>query len=319
MGISSITSMDSISAVQMATANLKDHKSKTIQNEITNVQQQMQRLSSKGDLSANEKADERKKLQKEISSLTNELKRHQEELRRSQKRERMMAGLRENDKPEKEKAPESMIQSTESSSDTADQKNVSANEQQTPQQGTVIAQNNDGTVILKGTMEQGKDPVTDTEHKQADGPKEESNAEKEQKTVTGDMVTDTELSAKKMHAMVSADSYLQQASRQGTIVTKTKDGMAILKGEIKQDEKRDVNTERKQAALEKMERQEQRAMEFQFNMLGEANNAIKPATEADTSVKDRIQSSIQNNFYISGLNVPPEEQASQQNFYVSVS
>ena len=77
--------------MQMTSADLKDHKSKNIQNEITEVQQQIQNLSSTEELSANEKADERKKLQKEKSSLDNELKQHQEELLRSQKREAMLA------------------------------------------------------------------------------------------------------------------------------------------------------------------------------------------------------------------------------------
>ena len=63
--------------------------------------------------------------------------------------------------------------------------------------------------------------------------------------------------------MVSADSFLQQADRQGTVVTRTRDGIAVLKGEIKLDEFRNTDTERKQAELKKMEQQEQRETEFQ--------------------------------------------------------
>ena len=65
MGISSITSTNSMSAMQMAAPNLKDQKSKNIQSDITNAQQQMKKLSSKEDLSANEKTNERKKLRSE--------------------------------------------------------------------------------------------------------------------------------------------------------------------------------------------------------------------------------------------------------------
>ena len=74
MGIGGITSANSMSVMQMPSVDLKDHKSKNIQNEITEVQQQLQKLASTEELSANEKADERKKLQKEKSSLDNELK-----------------------------------------------------------------------------------------------------------------------------------------------------------------------------------------------------------------------------------------------------
>ena len=91
MGISSITSANSMSVMQMTGANSKVQKSKSIQNEITNAQQQIRKLSSQEDLSAAEKANERKKLQKEISGLNTELKQHQDELSRSQRREILMA------------------------------------------------------------------------------------------------------------------------------------------------------------------------------------------------------------------------------------
>ena len=95
MGIGSITSTNSMSGMQMITAASTDPKIKNIQNEITDAKQQMQKLSSKEEISANEKASERKKFQKEISDLNTELKQHQEELRKSQKREIMLAELRE--------------------------------------------------------------------------------------------------------------------------------------------------------------------------------------------------------------------------------
>lgn len=85
MGISSITSGNNMSNMHMITATSTEPKIKHVQNEITNMQQKMQKVSSKEELSINEKTDERKKLQKEISSLNIELKQHQEELLRSQK------------------------------------------------------------------------------------------------------------------------------------------------------------------------------------------------------------------------------------------
>ncbi len=122
MGIGSITSTGSMSVMQMTTTDLKDQKSKSIQNEITDVQQQMQKLSSKEELSANEKANERKKLQKEISGLNTELKQHQEELLRSQKREQMLAELREDADPAEKEKSEDKISSNDTSPDTANSK-----------------------------------------------------------------------------------------------------------------------------------------------------------------------------------------------------
>lgn len=111
-----------MSVTQMTAADVKDQKSKNIQSDITTAQQQMQKLSSKDDLSANEIANERKKLQKEISGLNTKLKQHQEELRRSQKREIMMAELLEDKKTVKEETPEDKIRPAETSSETADKK-----------------------------------------------------------------------------------------------------------------------------------------------------------------------------------------------------
>lgn len=305
-----------MSVTQMTASGLKDQKSKSIQSEITNVQQQMQKLSSKEDLTANEKTKEQKKLKKEISSLNTELKQHQEELRRSQKREIMMAQLQEDTEPEKEKKAENITQQTETSADTQD-KNLPADDQQAANQGTVITQNSDGTVILKEAVNQSKSPDTNTENKRTDETKEDGINRIEAETTDNDMAADTNLSVREMHAMVSADSSVKQAGHLGTIVARTRDGIAILKGEINQDEGRGIDTERKKAELEKMQKQEQRAMAFQFSILGDANDTIKSAAETNASLKDNIQTKTENTFYVSGLNTPQEEQTAQQQFYVS--
>lgn len=316
MGIGSISSTNSMSVMQMSLANAKNQKSKNIQNEITDVQRQIQKLSSKEELSAHEKANERKKLQKEISNLNTELKQHQEELRKSQKREIMLAELQNNTEPTKEEKAEDKIQAEDVSSDAADNETLLTSEQQSPNPESVITQNSDGTVVLKQVMNPDNTQNVNAEHKPASETKDDI-AEKESETIDDTAVTDANLSGKEMQAMVSADSSLQQASLQGTIIAKTNDGIAILKGEIKQDEKRNTDTERKQAELERLEKQEQRATVFQFSVLGEANNAMKSAAETNASSKDQTQAA-ENGAYISALNMSQEIQTSQQKFYVSI-
>ena len=323
MGISGISSMNNMSVMQMTPANVKDQKSKNIQNEITDVEQQIQKLSSKQELSVNEKADEKKKLQKEKSSLNTELEQHQQELLRSQKREIMLAGLRENQKPAKEEDAETKVQATEISSDKADEKNLPANEQQPELKETVIAKTSDGTVILKEAIKEaaGQDAnaVTDTEKKQTDEAKKEVTVEKETKAIESDEDEDkeanTSLSNQEMHAMVSANTSAQQADRLGTIVAKTNDGIAILKGEISQDERRGVDTERKQAELEQMEKKAEQAATFQFSVLGDANNAMTSSAETAGA---GVQISAGNNAYAAALNATQKEQA-QQRFQVSIA
>ena len=150
--------------------------------------------------------------------------------------------------------------------------------------------------------------------------KEESADETEAKPTVSDTVTDTGLNHKDMRAMVSADSSVQQANRQGSIVARTRDGIAILKGEIKLDELRGADTERKQAELERMEQKEERAAMFQFSVLGEANNAMKSAAGNVPGATNAAQANAENNAYLNAMKISQEnEQAAQQRFFVSFS
>lgn len=319
MGIGGVTSTNSMSGMQMVTAASTDPKIKNTQNKITDAEQEMRKLSSKEDLSVNEKADERKKLQKEISSLNTELKQHQEELNRAQERKIMLSKLREDDEETKGEKSEDKTRTDTASLDKADEKTLPADERRTGRAETVIAQNSDGTVILKEEMNQAGIRGADTEKKQEDEAGEEDISKQETRAIDSDMDTDASLSRKEMHAMVSADSSVQQAGRLGTVIADTRDGIAILKGEMNQDEKRGLNTERKQAELEKMEKTEQRAAIFQSSLLDGAINTMKSAAETNVNaagINGRAQDNAENNAYISALKISQEEQA-QQRFYVS--
>ena len=324
MGIGSITSTNSMSNMQMITAASTDPKIKNIKNEITDAEQQMHKISSKEELSVNEKTDEQKKLKKEISSLNTKLKQQQEELLRAQKRESMLAELREDKKPAKEEKSEDKVQIQEFSSDKADEKNLPADQQQTNSEGSsVITRNNDGTVVLKAENNQDDTRSVDTAKEQDDEAKEKSISEEETKATASDKAEDTGLSHKEVRAMVSADSSVQQANNQGSVIARTRDGIAILKGEMNQDEKRGIDTERKQNELEKMEKREQRATSFQSSILGEANNTMKSATEtiaAGTNDSTQVYADGNGNAYINALNLSQEDdQTAQQRFYVSFS
>lgn len=320
--------------MQMTTTNISDTKSKSIQKELTDVQQQIQKLSSDEELSVNEKSEEKKKLQKEKSDLSTELKQRQEELGRSQKREIMLAQLQEAQGAPKEEDSDGKIQPEEETSEDELQAKETASEQtaetnlpidtqqsgQSVQPGTVITRNGDGTVILKGTLTQEENAGADTA-KETSGDADETGkavTAAEETNVFGeedDPVEDTGFSNREVNAMLSANVSAQQADRLGTIVTKTTDGIAVLKGEIKLDEQRGVDTERKQAELGQMEKQEQRATAAQFSVLGEANNAMKSAAETDGNA---AQVNADNNAFANAMNASQEEQTQRQ-FYVSIA
>ncbi len=317
MGIGSVTSTNNISNMRMFTAGSSEPRNKSIQNEIINVQQQMQSLSTKEELSVNEKMNERKKLQNELASLNTELKQHQQELRRSQNREIMMAKLRKDSEPATDETAKDKTQADEASPDQADEKRLPADEQQ-KQQGTVILQNRDGVVILKDGLSPDTPNKTEAEAPRTEDAKENEAAEKTPDTADNDTKERTGLSHREIQAMVSADSSLQQAGGLGTVISRTSDGIAILKGEIKQDEMRDTDTGRKQAELKKMEKAQLQAISFQGSLLGEANGAMQSAAGSGaTGKQDAPQVSAEKNAFFNAVKASQEAQTSQQRFYVS--
>lgn len=293
MGIGSVTSMNSsMSGMQMTMARQTDSESKNIQNEITGVQQKMQELSSREELSVDEKENERKKLKMEMSSLNIELKQHQEELSRSRKREIMLAELRkqEDKKPEEDEKSEDKALKENTSTDRAD---------------TNI--NNMPSGIKSDDTDEAKEKDTD---------------EEETKAADSDIGTDTRagLSDKEMNAIVSADTSVRQAGRQGTVIARIRDGIVILKGEINQDKMRGTDTEKKREELEKLEKKEQRARASQFSVLGNASRTMKTSVENMTNGKNnRTQTGAENNAFINAYRLSREDShASQQRFYISI-
>ena len=283
MGIGSVTSTSGMSGMQMTMARSIDLESKSIQNEITGVQQKMTKLSTEEELSVDEKMNERKQLQKEITSLNVELKQRQEELRRSQRREMMMAQLQEEKELSEEEKSEDKIQDEDTSLYKSDEKKL---------------------------------PTDKTQLEEANETKEDM-AEEEAKDIESD--ADTGLSPKKMHAIVSADTSIQRSDRQGTVITRIKGGVVILKGEMNQDEIRGIDTENKQAELQKMEEKEQRARAFQASILGEANSIMKSAAKEDlVGTQDRTKVNTENNVVINAFQLSKEEQASQQSLNISL-
>lgn len=320
MGIGSATSAGRMSVMQMTTANTPDAKSKKIQDDITNIERELQKVSSDAELSYAEKTDERKTLKQEISSLNIKLDQRQEELLRSQKKENRLEELQEDADPVKKKDEEDNPQVNEASSDTTAKTNAAADNSQTESQGAIISSTGDGTVILKEETKPNEAQGIASEKEQNDAAKEEDSAAEETSAAENEPVTDAGLSPREMRAMVSADSSARQADRLGTIIAKTEDGIAILKGEIKQDEQRGVNTEKKQAELEKMQKQEERATAFQFSVLGNAMNTMKSAAENNVAGTEKTaQDNTETNAFTTSIRAAQEEQAAQQRFQVSIA
>ena len=139
-------------------AGSADPKAKNIQNKITDARQQVQTLSSKEDLTADEKAAERKKLQRKILGLNTRLKQYKEDLRRAQKRELLAKEQREDAASAEEKREDGRKQPDV----TAENKTAESKTEKTG-----ILSNADGSVIRK---DKADDPEKSREPEDADCP-----------------------------------------------------------------------------------------------------------------------------------------------------
>ncbi len=299
-------------------AKSADPEAKNIRSKIADVQQRMRTLSSKGDLSADEKAMERKKLQKEILGLNNKLKQHEEDFRRSEKRSLLV-------KEQKGNQTKGKRGSDEAAGDDADQKTVS----------------NKKTVSDHRLRENPKNPNAEKDsgrsgglsilvgHNDIDRTRETDQKVTDQKVtdqkVTDQKVTDQKeaagLSGKRAHALISANARVQQAGQVGRVILRSEDGIVILKGEIEQDERYGTPTDQKRDKLAKMNKRMQRAWDFQKSMWGQAHDALRSAAETSykNETKDQKKSAGRNHILVSasGLELA-DDPASQQKIYVSI-
>lgn len=86
MSIGGVSASKNVSAERIAKQEPVDAISKSIENEISDIQRQRQQV-SKQDLSVDEKMKKRQELQQEISRLNNQLRQRQAEARRKQNKE----------------------------------------------------------------------------------------------------------------------------------------------------------------------------------------------------------------------------------------
>lgn len=91
MEINNVKAMEGASGSQNTKAQPVDSVSKNIQNEISDVQRKRQELSSKEDISVEEKQKKRQEMQQEISRLNAQLRQRQAEMRREKQQKELLS------------------------------------------------------------------------------------------------------------------------------------------------------------------------------------------------------------------------------------
>lgn len=91
----------------------------------------------------------------------------------------------------------------------------------------------------------------------------------------------TGLSQASMKAMISADSAMAQAKVQGSVATKMEDRAGVLEAEIKLDQARGDDVEKKKEELAEVQQKAVQAESAQMNTLADANKELEAAAKAD--------------------------------------
>ena len=102
-----------------------------------------------------------------------------------------------------------------------------------------------------------------------------------QRTVSKAGKQATGLSQASMKAMISADSAMAQAKVQGSVATKMEGRAGVLTAEIKLDQARGNDVEKKKEELAEVEKKAIEAESAQMNTLADANKEIEEAAKAD--------------------------------------
>lgn len=292
MGVSGISAIGGASGGQMTSAQSVDTVSKSIQDDISEVQRQKQELSSRKDIPVEEKVKKRQELQQEISSLNAKLRQHQAEVRKEKQKELMkdnaQTGRTDAGNEEKKSADKkvSAVKETEArateTKDSASRDSTGMNAPSRDAPGIyarvkgVQAQSTSQKEMKAGSV---AGSTTKSVEDRDVSPRDTGVKETEDKAVNDETAG---ISAAEMQGMVAADSYVKNSKVQETVIARIEGGVAILKGEIRQDENRGADAAPKRAELEKQQQRVQWASATPFSDLGLGSKTEKGSTQAKT-------------------------------------
>lgn len=239
MDIGGIKAAESVSGGYGGKVQPVDSISKSIQNEISGLQRKKQELASKEDMSVEEKAKKRQELQQELGSLNTRLRRRQAEARREQRKEMLAEQMRAEGTQERGAVKQGVKADAVKAEETK------------PDEGRPV----------DAKAEESKDQVAEGRNGAVKDAAAVDGKEKD-KGVRGTDKEEAGTGWQEMQPVVAEGFAMEQSEAQGTVIARMEDGIVILKGEIRQDEVRGGNVEKKKEELEQQEERLQRAYRF---------------------------------------------------------
>ncbi len=276
MGIGKIEAAGGVSGAEMTRMQPVDTVSKNIENEIFGLQRRMKELSSNEEFSAEEKVKKRQEFRQEISKLNIELRQHQAELGREKRGEVIRREIKEDGGEGRDaKAGNGAAGSTKADGGAADSAGAAAGK--VPDRAPVETKAA-GSEAAVQTKSAGSSAVSD----EGPGSGEDNDIRADAAGDRDAEKTEEKRNFAKDREMFAGDSAMKRAKSQGAVIARMEGGIAILKGEIKQDEARGVNVDRKKEELARQERKLEQASAFQSSILGGSNQTLQEAARSQT-------------------------------------
>ena len=286
---------------QKAAAQPADVVSKNIQNEISEVQRQKQGLSSKQEMSEGERSKKKQELQQELSSLNTRLRQRQAEVSRKQKQADRLEELSAPDTDMRTRRAEGSntgktAQNSKAGKNTEQSMGTEASftkEAAEKMAGTGDAERSAGqTKRSAGQTKRSAGQIrhsTEQTKRNAEKTERSSEDDRDEKPKTGGIPQD------KMQAIVGGDIFREQTERREVVIARIEGGIAILKGEIRQDEMLGNDVQNKKTELKAREAKVKNAANGLpvVNAPGRKSdkilrNAGRVKAEAEEHVKNRI-------------------------------
>lgn len=270
MGIGSMKGIESMSNKPMGGTQPAevDPVIKNIQDEISEAQRQRQGLSSKEELPAAERAKKRQELQQKISDLNRELRQRQADSRKEQQRKALIEENR-TDVSNARNADEKDTKTKNISAKDSAGKNADINDTKNKAFGHTDARNDN--VQNTGASAENVSGKTSQDKDSQD---------------KASQLQDIEIPQKEWKAVIESNSSREQARKQESVIARIEGGIAILKSEIKLDEARGMDAEKKKEELKKQTEKLQKAASAQFSspdQPGQAAGKTTPAKPGETT------------------------------------
>lgn len=261
MGIGSVGAIGG-SAGRQETA---DPVSRNLKTKISDVEREKQGLTSKQEISAEEKTRKRQELQQDLSSLNTKLKQRQEESRRETIRKERQDQVVQGD------GRTAGIAESERSGTQADVTRggrTSKNRTDAAQTGTAgsmkASRNQAGgapaDTIGSGRVSQNQGNTARTDAAESiKTSRDQSDVAAAEKDKQEKQTKRQEADKEALRSVIAGEDTKEQTRRREAVIARMESGIVILKGEIKQDEMRGADVEKKKAELKKQEQKLQRA------------------------------------------------------------